>query len=302
MTTPEQAREEKAKLWNAIEAGTDNPNADPAPTTKPADVIPADAADATGAAAATATAATPDANAAAAEDPYKDLPDNVRHEILGLKAMLSSATQRQRSTDGRIGGLQSELKQLKEALQSRQPASAGGTPSGDEIAAAQGNPQAMAKLVEEYPEFGKAMKGAIDEVLKPLQEQVKSLSSKESSAPVGPGDLDRLKRELQVETRHPNWQERVNTPQFTGWLQEQPDNVKALASSRNPQDAIALLDLHQEAVTPVTQRQTTSNQRLRAAASIPSGRSPAPRAKPTDQMTKAEYWAHLDQLEAQKVS
>jgi hypothetical protein len=103
---------------------------------------------------------------------------------------------------------------------------------------------------------------------------------------------------MAVEVRHPGWQDRVQTPEFVGWLQRQPREVQMLAASDSPQDAVRLLDLHGEASTSVTSQRT---QRLASAAAIPSGRSGSnTRAKAVEDMTPQEYWAYLDQLDKQK--
>lgn len=300
MNTQEQAREEKAKLWDAADAGKLDEAADAQESAKV--ITPATTTDE--AAAAKLTAATP--KEVVVDDPYKDLPDSVRHEIIGLKSMLTKATERQRSTDGRLGGMQSELKQLKDGLAARTVVAPTAAPSTEEIRVAQGDAKAMAKLVEDYPEFGAAMKGAIDEELKGLKEQLKALTpAAPASAPAGltredvAQMTDAAKKTLQIEIHHPNWEARVATPQFRGWLEEQPDEVKALAASASPLDAISLLDKHSEAIAPAA-RPNVRTQRLASAAAIPSGRTPTARTKPTDQMTKAELWAHLDAIDESK--
>jgi hypothetical protein len=53
----------------------------------------------------------------------------------------------------------------------------------------------------------------------------------------------------------------------------------------------------------VTPGNTQDNARLDSAAAIPMGRgAQAARVKPVDQMTKAEYWAYLDEQDRQKAT
>lgn len=282
-------QKEKAKIWGEMDRGAADPGSASQLTPEPVEKIDAatisivnEVADPT----------TSKQSPVVADDPYKDLPDHVRHEILGLKTML---TKSQRDTDGRIGGLMSEVKRLREA----QPAP--GTPSAAELRDANGNPAKMAKLVSDYPEFGDTMKGALDEALRPLQDQVKTLleRDKPTAEPVTHAALQRMRDELAVDIKHPGWLDEVRTPQFAGWLESQDDAVKALAVSDKPADAIRLLDLRRGPGENEQQDQT--QRRLSAAAAIPSGRgSTMTRAKPVEQMSKAELWAHLDQIDKQK--
>ena len=81
-------------------------------------------------------------------------------------------------------------------------------------------------------------------------------------------------------------------------LQRQPREVQLLAASESPQDAIRLLDLHDDAMKSGSSQRT---QRLNSAAAIPSGRSGAHvRQKAVEDMTPEEYWRYLDELDRQK--
>jgi len=53
-------------------------------------------------------------------------------------------------------------------------------------------------------------------------------------------------REIELVTnKYPNWVQTVNTEHFSGWIEEQPEEVKALADSRVAADAIKLLDMYE---------------------------------------------------------
>jgi hypothetical protein len=289
MTTATEAQEAKARIWEALDNGSNLPTeGESQPATDISNVTPV----ATEAPAETADAAPSD-ETPAADDPYAGLPESVKHELAGLKTMLAKANDRLRNTEGHIGGLKTQLQQL--AAQAK-PAAADG-PTAAELKAAQGSNEAMAKLLDDYPDLGASFKGALEEAVRPLQEQLKSLTGKEPVQGVTSSDLTKLRAELTVEARHPGWQERVRTAQFQGWLQSQPREVQLLAASDSPQDAIRLLDLEVEAGKSAGQQRT---QRLNSAAAMPTGRASAQRAKPVESMTKEEYWAYLDNLESQK--
>jgi len=92
-------------------------------------------------------------------------------KIAGLETMLSQVTQRLRNAEGHIGGLGSQLKQQ---LQTAQQVSAkgGDAPTATEIRDAQRNPEAMARLKSDYPEFAEAMESALNERLSSLEQRL----------------------------------------------------------------------------------------------------------------------------------
>lgn len=216
-------------------------------------------------------------------------------KITGLEQMLGQVTTRLRNAEGHIGGLGSQLKQQLQTA--HQVTTKGGdAPTAGEIRAAQQNPQAMEDLKRDYPEFATAMESALNERLQQLEQRFQAPQAQQPA--VQQVDINRLRAEIQVDVQHPGWQETVQTPEFVGWLTRQPREVQMLAASDSPQDAVRLLDLHQEAITPVTSQRT---QRLQSAAAIPSGRSGSSvRTKAIEDMTPQEYWRYLDQIDQQK--
>lgn len=292
MTTAQETtnpQDEAQKIWDQLEAeeagraqqATDEP-ADPpedqTPASAAADPAPANLADA------------PQDSAAAEPDGNQALMD----KIAGLESMLGQVTQRLRNAEGHIGGLGSQLKQQQQ-LAAQVTARGGDAPSAGEIRAAQSSAKAMESLKRDYPEFAEAMEAALSEKLQAMQA---AMPQQAQQPTVTPGDINLVKSQLEVEIRHPGWQDRVQTPDFQGWLQRQQPEVQMLAASASPRDAIRLLDLHSEALKAATSQRT---QRLSAAAAIPSGRSGGNvRSKAVEDMTPQEYWAYLDQLDKQK--
>jgi hypothetical protein len=219
-------------------------------------------------------------------------------KIAGLESMLGQVTSRLRNAEGHIGGLNSQLKQQIQAAQ--QVTSKGGdAPTAGEIRAAQQNPEAMSNLKRDYPEFADAMESALNERLSTMEQRIAAQQPRQAQQPgVGFEDINRLRAEVAVEVRHPGWQDRVQTPEFVGWLQRQPREVQMLAASESPQDAVRLLDLHTQAASTATSQRT---QRLSAAAAIPTGRSGSTaRAKAVEDMSPEEYWRYLDELDRKK--
>ncbi len=245
----------------------------------------------------TATQATP------AADPFANMAPEVKDRILGLETLVTQLGTRLRNAEGHIGGINHQLKAAQ-----RTTASGHEAPTAAQIAAAQGSDSALAKLKADYPEFGAALEKVLDERIgapraaapaaqaAPAQQPGEQPSAREILNRVDARG-DELYRQLTVEVAHPGWQKHVKTPAFIGWLQQQPREVQMLGASDEPQDAIRLIDLHKASAQTAVTRQ----QRLDSAAALPQGRAAAgAKPKPIESMSKAEYWAYLDNLEAQQ--
>jgi hypothetical protein len=285
-------QDEAQKIWDQLEAeeaggaqpaddATDFP---PESTPSPAESTPA------------APAEQADANGGG-EEAAPTAEQALLDKITGLETMLGQVTSRLRNAEGHIGGLNSQLKQQVQAAQ-QVTAKGGEAPTAGEIRAAQQNPEAMMNLKRDYPEFADAMESALNERLSSMEQRLAAQPQQAQQLGVSPDEINRLRAEVAVEIRHPGWQDRVQTPEFVGWLQRQPREVQMLAASESPQDAVRLLDLHTQAASTATSQRT---QRLSAAAAIPTGRSGSTaRAKAVEDMTPEEYWRYLDELDRKK--
>jgi len=297
MTTAQETinpQDEAQKIWEQLDA-EESGRAQPAPE------APAEPPAEPAAPASEEPAAPADQNLDPADAPQGEPKPAATGEqalldkIAGLEAMLGQVTNRLRNAEGHIGGLGSQLKQQQQ-LAAQVTARGGDAPSAGEIRAAQGSAKAMETLKRDYPEFAEAMEAALNEQLQALKATLPQAPAQQPG--VSPDEIARLRAEMAVEIRHPGWQDRVQTPEFLGWLHRQPREVQMLAASESPQDAVRLLDLHSDAMKTVSSQRT---QRLSAAAAIPSGRSGAQtRTKAVEDMTPQEYWAYLDQLDRQK--
>lgn len=300
--TQESTSQDKAAMWAELDAIDSGAAAAPAtePVQQPQEAAqPADQVQAASAAQAAAPEAAAQGEAAKQDDPYAGLPDAVKHELMGMKHQLEQANQRLRNAEGRIGGLNSQLQQYQQAAQATR-SGGGSAPSASQIREAQGSAEAMKKLAEDYPEFGAAIQGALDEQAATLRQELARLQPQQGEQPaVTAQDLEVMRRKLTVEAKHPGWEKTVATPGFQGWLYSQPREVQMLAASDHPEDAIRLFDLHADA-TKRGSAQTT--QRLASAAALPQGRATSVRVKPVEEMTKQEYWAYLDSIDKQKAA
>ena len=295
MTTAQETtnpQDEAKKIWDQLEA-EETGRAQPA--SEPAEDPPAEpAAQASEPPAAPADQPPDPADAKSSEATPVTSEQALMDKISGLEAMLGQVTQRLRNAEGHIGGLGSQLKQQQQVA-AQVAAKGGEAPSASEIREAQSSAKAMESLKRDYPEFAQAMEAAINEQMQVLKA---AMPQAPQQAGVSQQEIVRLRAEMAVEIRHPGWQDRVQTPEFVGWLQRQPREVQMLAASDSPQDAVRLLDLHSDASKAVSSQRT---QRLSAAAAIPTGRSGAQtRTKAVEDMTPQEYWTYLDQLDRQK--
>lgn len=259
-------------------------------------------------AAATAAAPEPAVQAdSAAADPYADLPKVVRDEILGLKATVEQLGGRVRNAEGNIGGLKTQLQRdLSDAAKATAKAGAD-APNPQQLADASKSPSALARLVDDYPEFGAAVKEVVDAQAQEIAGLKQALSRQPQQDP----DREQLKSQivdLTIRTRHPNWKTEVVAADFAPWVKTQPREVQALYVSDNPDDVIRLLDIRTAAAAAKRAAEQNQDQGLAKrkaamtrAAAVPSGRSAAAiHAKDVDAMEPDEYWRHLDAIEAGK--
>lgn len=219
-------------------------------------------------------------------------PPNLLDKVAGLESQLTGALARLRQAEGHIGTLNSRLQQQQQVAQ-QVSAKGGDAPTASELANAQKSTEAMARLKEDYPEFGAALEATLAAELAQLRQQ-QLVQQQPTEGAVTQADLAKM----QVEVRHPGWETTVKAPEFAGWLQRQPRERQLLAASASPQDAVRLLDLYTE---DSKSRARPNQQRLASAAALPSGRPGAQvRQKPVEEMTPKEFWAYRDQIEAQQ--
>ena len=235
----------------------------------------------------------PEAQPEPVDDPFEGFSPRAKEYIVGQQAVIEQLrTQtealhnRVRNTEGHIGGLKSQLERAATAARD----TGNEAPTNAEIREAIASPEALKQFREEYPEIAKAVDLAIQERVSslprpgPASTEIEALRNQIAQ-------LERQRAIDFIESRHEGWVETIRTPEFQGWVKAQPREVAALGDSNDPRDAVRMLDLFKTGRAKPPQRQSS-------AAAIPSGRStPSRRVKGTDEMTDAEYWAHLDATE-----
>lgn len=223
----------------------------------------------------------------AVEPPERDpFLSELMDKVSGLEAQLAQTTTRLRNAEGHIGGLNKQVK----AARATTEAQGHQAPTAAEITAARTDPESMAALKRDYPEFAEAMSAALKAELEEFKKQIPQQQQPTEPA-VTAEDLQTLKNDMFVEVHHAGWKNVVRTAEFAGWLGRQPGEVQMLASSAEPDHAVRLLDLYK-----ARQKAQVSDAGLSSAAALPSGKSGTRVSqKSVDDMTPDEYWRYLDE-------
>jgi hypothetical protein len=216
--------------------------------------------------------------------------DPLMEKLTRLEQLLGATESRIRNVEGRFGSLNSEVLSLKRSGQQAAPAQQAtaaqpkaegeSTPSGE----------ALEELRREYPEWAKAIDQSI------------SAAVAKATAALRPGESLSDERVQQIEstvqrntgmrfldTHYRGWRDEVKTDQFVQWHAAQPPEVRQLADSDDPFDAIALLDAWRAAAAaqPKPSGRTRPKDTLEAAVAV--GRRPAQPA--TTQISDEEAFA-----------
>jgi predicted transcriptional regulator len=153
--------------------------------------------------------------------------DDLAKRLEAAESRAREFEQRYRSDLGRQAKLQRQILELQEKLKTAHEGENSGRPKSAK----------MKQLSTEFPEVAQA-----------LQEELESLKSEFQSA-VTPLKEVNERRELdtaesEVRKVYPEFVATVKSPEFVEWFEKQPVPVQALAGSRDPRDAIAMLDYY----------------------------------------------------------
>lgn len=235
-------------------------------------------------------------------DPYANLHPDVRAKLERfdqLAASLSSLPNQLKEATGRIGKLQSEWDKSRQQAAAEQP-------NKTQIAEAAKDPDKWASLKKDFPEWGDAisefvesrMGGAVPKGATP--DEIEQLVAQRTESATA--EITRKFNEDLVTVAHRNWRTDVKTEDFGAWHRVQPADVQALASSKDPFDAIRMLDLYAEhKKRPVEQIQAGRQNKL-AAAVTTKPNSGVVATKSVDDMTLAELWAHEAKLREKRAA
>jgi hypothetical protein len=212
-------------------------------------------------------------------------------------------TERVKQAESRIGGITNKLHEAEEAATTIKKGK-DDAPSEEDIAAAAESEESWTELVDEFPIWAEAIdkRLAVESAKygKSL-ETIEGLKKKIDALVPGTGkeDLARVREELRVEIRHPDWEKTIKSKEYGEWFLKQPADIQAKGGSVKAADAIEVLDLHKdhtsgEGKTPA-QIEAERKKRL-TNSELPSGQHRAPTIS-EDDMTEEEYRKKVGQEE-----
>jgi hypothetical protein len=204
-----------------------------------------------------------------------------------LEMALTRQAQELRRAYGKIGELNSHLRQLMKAPTKR------------------GIKQAelkFARLEEEYPELAQALKEDLAQVLGAAQEEVEQREEPQEAKAEESGDgmsqsqdspqipeevLQQREFQLRVEyekkllaSRHPDWEQIAQSPDFRIWLASQPPEIQQVAMTSYSAEALSgVFDLYKQArqlLEAKVRQGATKQKRLETAVPVSSSSTAAP--------------------------
>lgn len=190
----------------------------------------------------------------AASESEGESPDDLSKRLKELEQENERLRHSDASQRGRLGAYQrqiNELQRKQQELESARPTSQTGEPQTDDqqrqdMAESMGMDD-WDEFKEDFPDMARAFEARLkadQQRQAQLEQQVAELRSA-----VQPMQQQAHEQQLQSEyarlsDRHSDWQEVVNAPEFTEWLQSQNPSIQQLAESDSADDASALLDFY----------------------------------------------------------
>lgn len=167
-----------------------------------------------------------------------------------LDELTGTVTQQFKTAFGHVGA----LKQMVHKLQ-------GETPQGQPVALDEAD---FAELKEQYPEIAELSLKGLNKVFEKFKGTANGAELSEKISSGLRGDFAKVA----LEVAFPDWEEDVKKPEFSAWVQTQPEDVKALARSDKESDAAKMLRRYYRSVeTP-------------APAAVPAAPTPTPAPTP----------------------
>lgn len=235
-------------------------------------------------------------------DPWENVSPALKKEFLDMREKVTAAdslAERLKQAENRIGSLSNKLNN-PEASGNANPKPKEDAPTQEEIDAAADSEEAWEDIVEEYPVWAEGMDKRLaaertkieKNIQKKIQESVETFKSPQDVSK----NLERMREELRVEIRHPDWQDIVKSKDYADWYKIQPADIQAKANSVKSADAIAVLDLYQGGKKAVEGEQTAAEieaarQRRLAQSELPQGNNSRTPIISEDNMTDEQYRA-----------
>ena len=245
-------------------------------------------------------------------DQQEDTPEesSVDSEIQGLspealstiESKITSAIEqklsgRLRNLEGNFGGIKQKLDMMATA-QAATKQSGSEAPTSQQIKEASTDGEKMQALREDFPEFA----DALDELrsqesshAKALKGETEALQGKLSAAEryvrSTATELQKLQQIRYLDKAHPDWEDVIQTEEYTNWLYNQPPHViDAANNSLNARDAIEVLNAFKKTLAPKEQKQKSTT-RLEDAITPTSGGHTRPSRKTENEEFEAAFKA-----------
>jgi hypothetical protein len=225
------------------------------------------------------------------DDPWAGTAPALRKQLQMLAESQENIINRIKTTEGRVGSIQSELAK-KAASETRRGGEA--APTQRQIDGASRDSSKWDELRDDFPEWAEALEeklGDIDRRFAPKTD-VESLQ-----ASIQKQIEDRINQEREliiVKSRHPRFEQVVKSPEFNLWLDGKPE----LTDKRNSPyaaDAIDVLDAWEayRAAPKKSAEDLKRERRQRLERSTAVGGVPQPPTKSVSDMTNEEYRQYI---------
>lgn len=204
---------------------------------------------------------TPQQPVAQEEEPewLKNATDEVKEHFRSMKADKERYEHMAKSQRGRVGALSKKYQQAKAALEQLEQSQT--TFDGE-----------LDNLRADYPEVA----DVLSRILAGQNQRLNDISAPIAQmvdANVQDFEQQQLDSSISLVTQAvPDADNILRDPMFHRWVDTQPNGVKAMFSSDDPQDAIYLLNEYKRATSSITEQRNKRSQQL-SAMSLPTGRS-----------------------------
>jgi hypothetical protein len=212
-----------------------------------------------------------------APDPWEGVAPGLRSHLESLTEQFGKFDHRLKSNEGRVGSIHKAMEGLAAAKAAATSAVVADAPAKTQEEAATKYSAALKQIQKDYPDLAEFVEAAREELRAgfPKQQAVDLNGLKTELTTSLSQQLAEAKEEARsarilaaVDRKHDGWEKTIKTPEFRAWQAGAAPDVQALAHSAEPNDAIRMLDLYEEArkKTEATAKAKAANEaRLRGA-------------------------------------
>ena len=162
-------------------------------------------------------------------------------ELEAPKPEVDPFEKRVRSLEGTIGGLRSDLKKQREAMDAIVAARTAAAPSAEQLAAAAGSPTKIAQLRAEFPQFTAALEEGLGEMEASVvgktmtKAEIERVIAESMSTAVELADL-------RVRYGSDPRETTMQTPEFVAWITANPDAHTRMGAANTATEVLKVLE------------------------------------------------------------